>query len=174
MPMMIEYYHEFVERHGRHPIRSKDGQCFIFPDGASVHAENRDVRQEPPADLQSRLTLQREYHAVWLERVQADFDQLKSALTGDRDGYGMPISFTWPESIYGPAPSGDSDGTAAMRFFQKEAARHRTAIKLIDAKIADLPEIRRQREAAEQARAFQAEQASRAAKYHNAVAAMQL
>jgi hypothetical protein len=124
--------------------------------------------------LQARLTLQRQYHAAWLERVTADFDHLKSALMGDRDGQGMPVSFTWPEAEYGPAPSNDRDGMAALRFFQKEAARHRVSIKLIDAKIEDLPAVRRQREAAEQARALQAEQASRAAKHRNAVAAMQL
>ena len=76
-----EEYREFAARHSvsGEPIRFRN--WILFPDGASVMAENADARSEPSADMQQRLTAIRDYHKAWIERLRKDQNR-RAALAG--------------------------------------------------------------------------------------------
>jgi hypothetical protein len=183
MPVTIETYQEFAQRHPGKPIRVgytvhkgsvgghiKVGGQFVFPDGAAVSPDNRDVRSEPPDNPAELLRVRHAYHKEWLARAERDFNQLKNALMGAVERDGLPMTFTWPEEDYGPAPTerdpryGTPDGAVALSRLKAIVEEHRKAVADLEQQYADLPAVKAAREKQATIDQMRREEADRAAR----------
>ncbi len=78
----IESFAEFKSRHSEQGPPIKDRNLVRFPDGATVLESDANMRSEPPQDERQLLTLQRDYHKAWLQRIHDDFNKTQATFTG--------------------------------------------------------------------------------------------
>lgn len=162
MPKLIHTVDELIEANGGRSAmvaESEDGIRRLLPTGAVVVVDGGEVVfYPPPTNDHDKLTLQRKYHSIVLEKTESDFYRVRAALTGEGDPVHESTLFT--RGI--PA-----DGTAALNYLRRAVIDARERIAGINAAIAATPEEvdrRRRAEAVEAARlvAWQEEAARRA------------
>jgi hypothetical protein len=160
----VENHLEFTARMGCPFVKLKDG-TLLFENGAQSDGDFN--RQGPPVDPSMRLTLQRQYWTIRVQRAEKAFHSLKARLSGGTDAMGAPIDFQWEESELGPIPPEQHDefgflvGTASLRRLQEIVMERRATLEKVEKQLADLPENRQRCEMQEFNRRLDAETASR-------------
>jgi len=170
---VIESHAEFVARHGDRPIRMHDR--WLLPDGAYFTNNGYGPQPfEPPADLSERARNRVEYHRESVERAEAAFNKLRSALLGEVDNFNLGVTFRWDEQEFGPHPTdldrhGSPDGIAALTRLQGIVEERRETLRAAEAEFADTPGERRRREVEERKQQAEAERQQRIREINAAV-----
>lgn len=129
MPHLVEYPHEFCERHG---MSVEINGRLLFIDAASC-AIDVDDRREPPADPSACLRLRRTYHRARLAFLEKQFRELKAVLSGEsRRGW------NWDASRIGHEDP--RDPVQALIVLRDLVMTDRSALAEVETAIGFLPE----------------------------------
>lgn len=71
--IIVEDFREFTQRHGGNGLRCGRTGVIVFSDGASVQAENADMRDEPPDDHRELLKVRRLYYKEAVKLAEQEF-----------------------------------------------------------------------------------------------------
>lgn len=155
----VESLQEFSQRHGGRTVRIQGH--FLYADGARLTVcEIAPQRIEPPTNPLELLPLKREFCVKRLERAEADFENLKSALLGHTDACGFVVRHEWDAQEYGPGPHWE-EGEKALNIIKAAVLKWRAEIARIDEEYAALPQIVASRQHREREEQWRAEQASK-------------
>lgn len=155
----IESEMEFIQRHGGPKVQVRF-DTWLLPDGASIVENGFGTRLfEPPSDPKGRIRARIDYVQAKLAVAEKAFETLKGALLGNTTQEGMPITYTWQEQEFGPAPG--RDGTAALLVLKEIADRHRGVLQGLQQQYDALPEVQAERRKAADLERSQAEARSR-------------
>ena len=136
MPITIETFEEFCQRHGGSDSLVRVGSVYVFPDGAQTNESS--ARMEPSENAYHRLCLLRDRAKKLLKDAEGAFANTQSYLTemcSHAQAYSNPM----------PIP-GDGD-VKRLRYLAANVAKRRAELADLDRQIAETPEgkARRQR-----------------------------
>jgi hypothetical protein len=159
----VENFHEFAIRHGGKFV-TVDGN-WLFSDGARACQNPFGTKPDlfdPPVDPTELLNNIRAYHLAKLHRAETDFQELKARLLEFPGNVFVAMRYIWKwnETEYGPEPS-DADGKVWLSALQSIVMERREKVKVIDTRLANLPDVILRRKQA--AKAVEAERQRREA-----------
>ena len=163
MPFMEDEF-EFRARMNCPSIPMPKGGC-LFSNGGRIWQDQLGDLQhsDPPEAPLKNLKARRRYHEERLDVATRAFEKLKAVALDLRRDIALSSNFRWPEQYFGPPPADDNgeplkneygelDPIAGLNHLKELVAIEKEAIAEIDAKIAELPEVKAKRER-EEARA---------------------
>jgi len=139
MPLTVETFREFAERHGGDAVEV--GGRLLFPDGAQcgIDEGRGSFRQEPPEGKYSRLQLRREYVAAKLKRAEQNFHRYRADVSEQAA----------LASRYANLPHPGEGVVEHLHHLKRIAQKYRRELARVDKALSETPEGRAQRERAE-------------------------
>ncbi len=135
MPITIETFQEFCQRHGGEESLVRVGDSYVFPDGAQTNEAS--ARSEPPENAYHRLCLLRDRAKKLLKVAEGAFANTQSRLTemcSHAQAYSNPL----------PIP-GDGD-VKRLEHLAAHVTKRRAELANLERQIADTPEGRARRQ----------------------------
>jgi len=127
MPIVIETYREFAERHGNDPVDI--GHRLLFGNGAMADHDGMRL-QEPPGDPTERLKFRKLYVVEQVGRAEKKFHSLRK-------------SFSEQASLakrFRNLPSPPEDAPQLLMAIKAEVERWREELREVNAQLAETPE----------------------------------
>lgn len=147
MPIVIETYREFAERHGNDAVCV--GQKLIFGDGAKCNCEGNE-RTEPPTSPTALLKLRKMYVAEALKHARVRFQRTSQVLN---DQCNMAVR-------YGSVPPPSPRDVEELERQRDSVTQLRAQLEEVEQQLERTPEAIRRREREEDHRTTQAQAVS--------------
>ena len=139
MPIVIETIDEFTARNGNDAIPIDRGARLLFSNGATMSAQDGQVRSEPPTDPTAKLRAKRLYIRTKLNQADKSFYQSRKALL-DQGDYAL-------RSPHLPPP--DERAIKHLDKLRDDVADLVLSLEEVDAKLAQTPAAIQARDLAE-------------------------
>jgi hypothetical protein len=131
----IETYQEFDTRHGNNGLHCGETNLVVWSDGASVRADDADMRSEPPTDPKELLRIRRLYRQEALRRAENEF-------TRTQNDFANAAALA---SRYSNLPGPPANAKEILQGLASRVHRERSILASIEKKLTENPSEEAQR-----------------------------